>query len=73
MCRGRCLARAAAGDAERAVNAAVFSNTLGYYAQSRVRIADAAAAGPAPPEKQLQVRCMPLRRCDSSVLAIAGC
>lgn len=57
VCRGHCLARAAAGDAKRAVTAAVLGNALGYYGQFRARVADAAAAGLAPLEKQLQVRC----------------
>ena len=58
VCRGHCLARAAAGDADRAVTAAVLGNALGYYVQFRARVADAAAAGLAPLEKQLQVRFM---------------
>ena len=57
--RGQCLARAAGGDAERALTAAVLGNALGYYGQFRARVADAAAAGLAPLEKQLQVRCIP--------------
>lgn len=75
VCRGHCLARAAAGDAERAVTAAVLGNALGYYGQFRARVADAAAAGLAPLEKQLQVRCMPaglLYVCQICTLSVAS-
>ena len=54
--RGHCLARAAAGDSNCTVTAAVLANTLGYYGQFRPRVAEALAAGLAPLEKQLQVR-----------------
>ncbi|KAK9820997.1 hypothetical protein WJX81_006213, partial [Elliptochloris bilobata] len=52
--RGHCLARAAAGDGGGAVTAAVLGNALGYYGQFRVRVAEAAAGGLVPLEKQLQ-------------------